>query len=52
MNTSGVSDMNSTNMGEPTVEAEDRSGNKISNERLKRLYKQDLESRNNPIELE
>lgn len=52
LNTSGISGSTSTSFGKTTVKAEDRSGNKISNEELKRLYKQDLESRNNPMELE
>lgn len=52
MNTSGVSGGTSTIYGKTTIKAEDKSGNEISMDKLKRLYKQDLESQNNPMELE
>lgn len=50
--TSGVMGTTSNADGKVTMDIQDKSGQKISKEELKRMYKTQLENRNNPIELE
>ncbi|HLS30410.1 MAG TPA: GLPGLI family protein [Flavobacteriaceae bacterium] len=50
--TSGVMGSTTNADGKITMDIQDKSGQKISKEELKRMYRAQLESRNNPIELE
>ncbi len=50
--TPGVTGSSMISAGEEFVEISDKSGNEITKEELKRRYKAELETRNNPIELE
>lgn len=50
--TSGVMGTTTNADGKITMDMQDKSGQKISKEELKRMYRTQLENRNNPIELE
>lgn len=49
--TPGVTGSAMVSDGEEFIEISDKSGNEITKEELKRMYKNELEKRNNPLEL-